>query len=655
MIVAEPGYGKTRLLKEIVLRSKEKSKQAFFMDAKKIKNLSIEEILKRCKYLSDKGISEEGLQKKAQFKTVENDFENNVDTIVCIDALDEVAVSDLYELLEKIEEFTENNSDIKIFLSCRTHHLKKINFDFTILDFKFIHLNPFGYTQIEQFLENSLGQNIDFKSICQKSKMSNLINFVSIPRYLYYFSELLKEGSLNEVINMSRSNMFEHFVYRKLDKELQKSTPKSQIDLLKRILEKLAFIMKIDGVSKITKDELITVFDKMDSNFSQIAFRDDLMQKLYDRSLIKDNVETVEFENQEFLDYLSAKELARFEKVEQVLFDVAIEPHILAVYPSWFYVLPFIFELQPNMVEIFIDFLNKNSSRVLSAEYFQTLLDIEPEKISMESKSKIFDMVFDYYTTHTRWLDKYRSKTSRKLSQYYEDSKYQKILDSIDGRKHKDHFLTVLRTNAVRLISLLIEEEKLDNEKIKYWQKKVSEWLKKDVKEYSALHRNIVAEFANLSNGDFEWIKEHRFIFEKGSRVQSEYAKACFQVAPNDLFSIDVYLDTSDLWNKNKQEKNLSRLDDEYDYILKLTNVKSIKYALEKIWNNKLYYHRFCENLDRGVFEKDKVEKFTKNLLTICDDELLQFLKTIIVKSMDSYDYHKLHCNGMYHSLLKTR
>lgn len=655
MIVAEPGYGKTRLLKEISIRAEEKQKQAFFIDAKKIKSLSIEESIKKCKYLADKDMSEEDLQKQTQFKTTENDIVNNINTIVCIDALDEVAVSDLYELLEKIEEFTENNSDIKIFLSCRTHHLKKINFNFAILDFKFITLNPFASIQIEQYLASRLGKKVDLESMYKKSKMSNLIDFISIPRYLYYFSELLKDGSLNEVINMSRSSMFEHFIYRKLDKELQKNTPQSQIDLLKRVLEKLAFIMKIDGVSEITKDELSTVFEKMDSYLSQISFRDDLIEKLYDRSLIKDNVATVEFENQEFLDYLSAKELARFEKVEQVFFDVSIEPHIMELYTSWFYVLPFVFELKPSMIEIFLYFLDKNNGRVFSAEYFRALLNIEPEKISKELKSKIFNMVFDYYTNHTKWFDAFSGRISRNLSRYYDDSKYDKILDSIDGRKKKGHSLTVLRTNSVRLISLLIEENWLEEDKIKVWQKKVSKWLKEDVSEYRYLHKNILEEFASLSNGNFEWIKRHRFIFEKGIQVQAEYARACFKVAPNDTFSIDVYLDTHKYWYENKEDENLSRSDEEYNYILRLSTPETMKYALIKIWKSKEeYYPRFCKNLDSRTFEDEKKNKFKDNLLNICNDELLRLLKECIIESMDAHSYHWQSCNSLYTIFIKV-
>jgi len=653
MVVAEPGYGKTRLLKEIIVQS-ENNHQAFFIDAKKIKQSSIVESLQKCKKIELSNISEEELQKLTVFKNTEANFTNDDKTILCIDALDEVAVSDLYELLERIEEFIDRNKNIKIFLSCRTHHLKKVSFDFDSLDFKFVTLKPFNGNQIEKFLKNKLENDIDIESLYNKSKISNLFDFISIPRYLYYFAELLKEGTVEEISSLSRAKMFENFIYRKLNKELQKNTPQSQIDLLKRVLEKLALVMKIDGVSEITKDELLTVFDKMNSNFSQIAFRDDLIQKLYDRSLIKDNVDTVEFENQEFLDYLAAKELARFDKVEQVFFDIAIEPHILELQTSWFYVLPFVFELKPSMIEIFLSFLNKNNQRVFSSKYFQALLNIEPENISQDLKSEIFNMVFDYYTSHTKWFDAFSSHISRKLSRYYDDSKYQRILDSIDGRKSRGTSLTVLRTNAVRLISLLIEDKRLDDDKIKYWQNKVSLWLKYDVKENRSLHRNILAEFANLSNGDFDWIKRHRFILEKGIQVQAEYARACFKVTPNDTFSIDVYLDTHKYWYKNKEDENLNRGDDEYNYILKLNTSESMRYALEKVWNSEVYQHSFCKNLDRGIFKDEKINEFKENLLNICNDELVQFLKELIVKSMDDNKYHGQTCNGLYTVLIEV-
>lgn len=648
MVVAEPGYGKTRLLKEIAVQAKNFTKNSYFIDAKKIRSLSIQESLKQCRFIELDNISEENLQKQTRFKNIDESPSLNADTMICIDALDEVAVNKLYELFEKVEDFLDEHKNVKIILSCRTHHLQKIKFDFESLDFKFISLQSFNGLQIKEFIEKALKKKIDLDGVFKKSKMSNLSDLISIPRYLYYFTELLKDGSVEEVINLPRAKMFEHFIYRKLSKELHEDTPQSQIDLLKRVLEKLAFIMKIDGVSEISKDELMTVFDKMDSNFSQMAFRDDLIQKLYDRSLIKDNIESIEFENQEFLDYLAAKELSRFDKVEQVFFDIAMEPHILELKTSWFYVLPFVFELKPSMIEIFLGFLNKNNKRVLSAKYFEALLNIEPENISQDLKSEIFNIVFDYYTEHIKWLDSHHSYISRKLSRYYDDSKYHKILDTIDETKNNGTSHTVLRTNAVRLISLLIEDKKLDETKIAYWQNIASKWLKGNVKENRYLHSNILDKFPKLANGDFEWIKKHRFIFEQGIQVQAEYARACFKVAPNDFFSIDVYLDTYQYWYDNKEDASLVKSDDEYDFILRLTTAEAMKYALEKVWGSEAYHHRFCENLDRGIFKDEKINEFKENLLNICDEKFVEFLKKLIVESMDNNKYHEQSCHGLY-------
>ena len=67
---------------------------------------------------------------------------------------------------------------------------------------------------------------------------------------------------------------------RKLDKERDKGIPKSQYDVIKRVLEKISIVMKIYQVSQISKDELFTIFEDIDSNFSQIVFRDDLKVSL---------------------------------------------------------------------------------------------------------------------------------------------------------------------------------------------------------------------------------------------------------------------------------------------------------------------------------------------------------------------------------------
>ena len=655
MIVAEPGYGKTRLLKEIIIKAKDT--EAFFIDAKKIKQLTIEDSLKKCKFIDKNRISEEDLQKIKAFKNTNNHFNASNNIIVCIDALDELEINELYDVIDKIDEFIEHNQEVKVFISCRMHHLKKVSFNFEKLDFNFITLDRFSSIQINNFLNKTLDRDINIKQLFCKSKVSNLSYFLSIPRYLYYFAELLKDKKtdIDDVINLSRVEMFEHFIYRKLNKELQSSTPQSKIDLLKRILEKLALIMKINGVSEISKDELMTIFDKMDSNFSQIAFRDDLIQKLYDRSLIKDNIDTIEFENQEFLDYLAAKELSRFERVEQAFFDLAIEPNILELYTSWFYVLPFLFELKPSIIELFLDFLQKNHTKVISSDYFNTLLDIEPDKISENLKSKIFDIVFDYHTEHIKWLDLNDAFLAKKLYRFLDITKFDKIKKSIDIDENSIDKLSVLATNATTIVGLLIKDNLLDDKQIKYWQDKVTKWLKLDTKKYKNLHSNVLREIANVSNNDFEWIKKHRFIFENGINVQDEYIKACYEIAPNDKFSIDAYLEADSLWRKNKIDgKNILRHLQEYEYILEINNIDSMLYALEKIWNNEAYFYKFCSIFDSRIDKDEKINIFKKNLKKIANIKLVTLFKKYINDLISDNNIHcRDFCNGVYKVLME--
>jgi len=626
MVVAEPGYGKTRLLKEIVISY---HGEAFFIDAKRIKDDVLSSIKsRRCKFFDNQNEIEEKLQSQRLFKNHdESEYKLDSETIVCIDALDEVPFYELYELFEKIDDFLANYGDVKLILSCRTHHIQKIQYDIKSFSFQYIELNAFSGKQIEKYLEYRLQKSIDLNEIYQESKMSNLMDFISIPRYLYYFSELLIDRSLDEITNLSRAEMFDHFIYRKLDKELKEKTHQSQIDLLKRVLEKLALIMKINQVSIISKDELMTVFDQMDSNFSQIAFRDDLLKKLYDNTLIKDNIDFIEFENQQFLDYLSAKELARFEKVEQTFFDVAIEPHLNEVYISWFYVLPFFFELKPFMVEIFLDYIERKKEGALSSEYFEALLSIEVTSIDNKLKSRIFNMVFDYYAHNNHLFSIVLGEKNNlySLIRYYDNSKYEKISNLLNGYEVDNSRQKIYQQIVgIKLLEALIKFEKLDINKIKSWQNKILKWFElysentnkstKDVTDY--LFVEIMKSIDVIANKDFKWLKKLSFILNlnlKKKNLDRWYAHACFSIAPNDKFSIDVFI---------KEEV--------FSYIFQLKNRDSIIYALDTLFQeNKV--DLLCDYIPFDflqIFQNNLNEFYNKNLGEI----LKQIVEDLVYK-----------------------
>jgi hypothetical protein len=624
IVVAEPGYGKTRLLKEITLRASEHQKKAFFIDSKKIDN-DIVTAIKKCNLLNPDW-DEPKIQKEWLFSNTQ-EYVLDENTIICLDALDELPFAKLYSFFELIDNFIQEYPQVQLFISCRIHHLQKIDFNLQILPFEYLELSNFGNTQISTYLKNNID---DYETIDEKIQSNGLMEFLATPRYLYYFVELIKDKPIDEVLRLTRIELFENFIYRKLDKERDQTIPRSQYDLIKRVLEKIALIMKMYQVSQISKDELMTLFDRMDSAFSHIIFRDDLLAILYDRSVLKDNIDSIEFENKMFLDFLAAKELLRFHNIEQVFFDLAFEPYLMEIYTEWFYVIPFLFEQNEHLLTQFVDYLTKNKQKILRDEYFEALTSIEPKLINSEMRTRIFHLVFDYYTDHNKWFLSIGHYTlSKKLVQFCNsDMLHQKLMDSVDDHKTKEQ-LYVSRVNAVEIFSEKFSD--FNKEQIAYWKNTFSEWLHlKPLENYQTLHRHIIAEASTFAHNDFDWIKKHRLIFEQGIQLQNEYARSCFDLAPEDIFSIDVYFEAHDYIYKNSRNSE-TIYNDSIRYISRLKTPDAIAYSLKKLMegDEKRYIHRLlhlCQLSTSNEFIKPLFIHITNAL----NDETVQLLKEII-------------------------
>ncbi len=619
MLIAEPGYGKTRLLKELVLKGKENNTKVFFIDSKQIKS-SILETIQKCKVF-EKNLSEEKLQKKVYFSNTDG-FIADKNTIVCLDALDELPFANLFEFFEKVEEFISDYPNIKLFLSCRTHHLKKVEYDLSNIPFTYIKLDSFYQKQVFNYLKDGGLSRQQIDEIIEKSKLVNLYEYLTIPRFLYYFSELIKNKKLDHIINLSRSEIFEEFIYRKIDKERSKKYPESENHTIKRVLEELALIMKIFQVSQISKDNFFTVFKEL--NLGNIFTGKGLVEKLTEKSLLKDNIDYLEFENQEFLDFLASKELGRFEKIDQVFFDMAVEPHFKEVFTSWFYVMPFVLEQYPFMINIVLDFLEKNSNKVLREGYFKVITSIDPKSLDEKVKSRIFNIVYDYYYEHSQWL--YPNKL---IHFYIEEEHYQKILDSIN--RDIDINNVGIR-NTIEIIEEIAKYKKLSFEQLQFWKDKFLEWLKLDVKKYRNLHRAIISSCSIIMKDDFEWIKSIYFIFETGIEVQYDYSRTCHKIAPNDRFSIDIYFKCDEQFKKNKIDR-AGRIDDNVRYICDVNSQDGLQYILEKITSDD----DIKKDLNYIVYEsykdryQDDIKQFVVNIQSNINDDILILLKKLII------------------------
>lgn len=621
--VGEPGYGKTRLLKELVLKANIYQKKAFYLDAKKNTDNDIEKSIFTCKQI-DPSISEQELLKQSKFSNTD-DASLDENTLICIDALDELPFEKLYAFMEMIESFIQQNPLAKLFVSCRTHHLKKMDFDVASLPFNYIEVDKFYGKQIKDYLKDFDEKKAS--DIFDEIQNNGIFEILQTPRYLYYFCELTKEMRIEEIIKLSRNELFNHFIYRKLDKERDVKISRTQYDTIKSILEELALIMKIYQVSQISKDDFSYM---LRSNFNYIL-KDDLLNILYDRSVLKDNLDFVEFENQMFLDFLAAKELLRYDQLDQRFFDLAMEPMLQEIFANWFYVTPFLIEQNSALLKLFIAFVQRHKERVLREEYFDILVSINAETIDLQTKSCIFKIVFDYYTQHNKSLWRLVDKLA---NLYCESEHYACILESV---KPKSWHMSKQR-NAVELITAISKKGKLSTQQLQTWKGMFSEWLKGDVKENQYLHETIISHSSIFARGDFEWVKNHRFIFETGVQLQHEYARTCLKIASEDIFSIDVYFEAEKLFNQNKIDRNRISSFDVFECISECRTSVALEYILSKFLQREQEHHSFKYHY-LGLREK-QIEILFENIAYVLNDTLRDILNQFLLKVLYKNFYH---------------
>jgi len=145
-VVAEPGYGKTRLLSEIYELCIRQGKKSAIIDLKKV-NVRLENFLKNEDILKFKDSFEvDGLSKSENFK-----LNNSEDVIICLDALDEVKNDRFNETVDWIIEFSKCYDNIILIVSCRTNFINKKYSLFEDASFRFLSIEKFTEEEVMQY------------------------------------------------------------------------------------------------------------------------------------------------------------------------------------------------------------------------------------------------------------------------------------------------------------------------------------------------------------------------------------------------------------------------------------------------------------------------------------------------------------------------
>lgn len=423
-IVGEPGVGKSRLISEVKTKLTEKSFS--FCNASEFKP-----------------------------KVIPSDIEYCI-----VDALDEVDGSGFSYTLQLIKQYKEEHQDVKVMFSCRKHYVVSYASIFSsCTKLVFVEVNRLEDREITKIIDTC--SDITKENITKSPKLRKLL---SIPRYLMYLLENEEQrGSISNV-----GELFEFIVDSSIDEALKKYAKSVRTEnfkaLIKRVIEKIAFIMEISRKDKISKDDLYTIIDELKGNMAHMLVANfDLL--FFESRILKETNGILQFGNSEIQEYLAAKELGRQDNRESVLYDIAVQKELKHIYPNWYDVIPHLSyskDRSDSFVNVF-KLITAYESH-LENETFESLLRyVNPSTLGDQQRADLFSILFEHYQRVPAYI-KWRGPIENLIQECYTSSCNKKI------RTFSDQLNEIQLTNIYAILEVLVENNKLDESLMEYWK-----------------------------------------------------------------------------------------------------------------------------------------------------------------------------------------
>lgn len=579
IILAEPGYGKTRLLRELKKFGEKKSINIAFVDLKLFsKDKSLEQFV----------IQQAGESKLDAFKTI------------CLDALDEVRQDSFQYLVQEIKNLNVKFPTLKLIVSCRSLYYEKFPV-FESDKFTYYLIAKFEFELVREYLRNTTnehGERIfsdnEIESIVQDFKEPNWESIILIPRYLEKFVEFRRQCPTERP---TRSSLYDFFVNERLSIEDGKRGAQDQV-IIRRVLEKVALVMEIYQKNEIKKEELLTILEEINSAMAVNFLDMGKLEILFKHSLWKDLLKTIAFEDHTLQEYLASCELLRLGG-QRVLYDFTVDSLINDIHPSWFYTLEFCVDQDVSLLEQFLDFGQKEKSidrTIESDDYRRFLTKVNVAKLDAEGCGKIFKKVFDQYQRELVWIE---WDIGRRLASFFDLSleKYLREWLEIETNKAPEINRNIIKGNVVHIIGEILRHYKLPPDSLSFWRSKLIE-LVNDENENGVLQRNAL--FALQAFRDESLIKEVQKVYQHpSSSVRDAFIDFCAKTAPNSVLSIDYFI---------KEIEN----DDLSTYgsfaIGKITSIEGIEYLIKNLSERNRLLEAFLRH-DEYYFKEDTLFK----------------------------------------------
>lgn len=452
LIAGEAGLGKTRLLQEVAFRKFQQGNHVIFIDLKAIEYKRIEEyIVKEIDFYDElEEIDLSAIDFEKSFKTKDFKLENKRTTTVVLDALDEVDYHKIGERISSILKFNKKYNKIDLWISYRSYLIDEFKDQLISLNPSLYQLKKFGKPLIFETIKAYFDE-IHFEKI---KHWEYELEYLQIPRFLFYTIHLIKKEGLESVQHLTRAEITERFVFHDLEKVIEKHKPILQPDEVERICEELAVILEVKQTTQFTKEEHLDILNNVDSNISpQLIGK---RGNWFYQSLFVSTRGKLHFKDATIQKYLAAKNLYSYQNLENIVARFCVEPNARLIRSNWYEVLNFLFEFKPNLKTILLPQLEM----VFDDGIIEILLSPYSIPSDENKRNNIFKVVFDGFNENYRDIRYTNIPVADYLSKYVNIEQFTRDFELF--LKQESYQSEHIIRNYLCIASTLASQSKMD-------------------------------------------------------------------------------------------------------------------------------------------------------------------------------------------------